>query len=169
MASLRIWDPKIWFSVGVSRRPKGWLAWVVTPLAVALAVYVIVAATVLIIAPWTLVAVFLTGIIAHRLPDRRRVAEFQSRTVRALIDYTLSLASFVTGVYFFVKAPEIVDRISLLSPLSDWDLFFGVLTVLLTAGDHAPHHRRSGSPLVVLIFIAYNFFGHLLSGVLQHG
>jgi hypothetical protein len=38
MASFRIWDPKIWFSVGVSRRPKGWLTWVVAPFAVALAV-----------------------------------------------------------------------------------------------------------------------------------
>jgi TRAP-type uncharacterized transport system fused permease subunit len=64
MAKLRFWDPSIWFSVGVRRRPHGWLSWVVTPLAVALAVYVIVAATFVIMAPWTLVAVFLCGIIA---------------------------------------------------------------------------------------------------------
>ena len=92
MAKLRIWDPNLWFSVGVSRRPKGWLMWVMTPLAVGLAVYVIVAATVLIMAPWTLVAVFLTGIIAiafltvgaspHSNPDRPTG-----------IDYALSLAS----------------------------------------------------------------------------
>jgi len=167
MASFRVWDPKIWFSVGVSRRPKGWLAWVVTPLAVALAAYVIVAATVLIIAPWTLVAVFLTGIIAiafltvgaspHSNPERPSV-----------FDYALSLASVVTGIYFFFKAPEIVDRISLLSPLSEWDLFFGVVTVFLTV-EITRRTTGAGLTLVVLIFIAYNFFGHLLSGVLQHG
>jgi TRAP transporter 4TM/12TM fusion protein len=167
MASFRIWDPKIWFSVGVSRRPKGWLAWVVTPLAVALAVYAIVAATVLIIAPWTLVAVFLTGVIAiafltvgaspNSNPDRP-----------SLIDYALSLASFATGVYFFIQAPEIVDRISLLSPLSEWDLFFGVLTVFLTI-EITRRTTGAGLTVVVLIFIAYNFFGHLLGGVLQHG
>ncbi len=167
MANLRIWDPKIWFSVGVSRRPKGWLTWVVTPLAVALAVYVIVAATVLIIAPWMLVAVFLTGIIAiafltvgaspNSNPDRP-----------SAIDYTLSAASFITGVYFFVKAPEILDRISLLSPLSGWDLLFGVVMVVLTL-EIARRTTGAGLTLVVLIFIAYNFFGHLLGGVLQHG
>ena len=110
MANFRIWDPQIWFSVGVSRRPKGWLAFVITPLAVALAIYVIVAATVLILAPWMLVAVFLTGIISFAFltvgaspnsdPDKPSV-----------IDYALSLAAFAAGVYFFIKAPEIVDRI----------------------------------------------------------
>jgi TRAP-type uncharacterized transport system fused permease subunit len=167
MAKLRILDPKIWFSVGVSRRPKGWLAWVVTPLAVALAVYVIVAATVLIIAPWMLVAVFLTGIIAiafltvgaspNSNPDRPSV-----------IDYALSLMSFATGVYFFFRAPEIIDRISLLSPLSGWDMFFGIVTVILTV-EITRRTTGAGLTAVVLIFIAYNFFGHLLGGVLQHG
>ena len=61
-----------------------------------------------------------------------------------MIDYALSLASFATGIYFFFKAPEIVDRIALLSPLSDWDLFFGVADGAADAGDHPAHHRRSG-------------------------
>jgi TRAP transporter 4TM/12TM fusion protein len=163
----RLWDPSIWFSVGVSRRPKGWLVWVVTPLAVALAVYAIVAATVLIIAPWALVAVFLTGVIAiafvtvgaspHSDPDRP-----------SAIDYALALASFATGVYFFVNSAEFVDRISLLSELSGWDLFFGVLTVVLTV-EITRRTTGAGLTVVVLVFIAYNFFGHLLGGVLQHG
>lgn len=167
MARFRIWDPKIWFSVGVSRRPRGWLVWVVTPLAVALAVYAIIAATVLIIAPWTLVAVFLSGVIAiafltvgaspHSNPNRPSV-----------LDYALSLASFATGAYFFFKAPEIVDRIALLSELSEWDLLFGALTVVLTV-EITRRTTGAGLTVVVLIFIAYNFFGHLLGGVLQHG
>jgi TRAP transporter 4TM/12TM fusion protein len=167
MPIVRIFDPKILFSVGVSRRPKGWLVYVVTPLAVALAIYVIVAATVLIIAPWMLVAVFLTGVIAiafltvgaspHSDPDRP-----------SMVDYALSLASFATGIYFFFKGPEIVDRISLLSPLSEWDLFFGILTVVLTV-EITRRTTGAGLTIVVLIFIAYNFFGHLLGGVLQHG
>jgi TRAP transporter 4TM/12TM fusion protein len=167
MSKFRIWDPQIWFSVGVSRRPKGWLTFVVAPLAVALAIYAIVAATVLILAPWMLVAVFLTGIISIAFltvgaspnsdPDKP-----------SLIDYALSLSAFATGVYFFIKAPEIVDRISLLSPLSEWDLFFGVLTVVLTV-EITRRTTGAGLTLVVVIFIAYNFFGHLLTGVLSHG
>ena len=167
MASFRILDPSIWISIGVSRRPKGWLTWIVTPLAVAIAVYVIVAATVLIIAPWMLVAVFLTGILAIAFlsvgaspksnPDRPTV-----------IDFALSLASLATGIYFFINAPEFVNRISLLSPLSGWDLFFGALTILLTI-EITRRTTGAGLTVVVLIFIAYNFFGHLLGGVLAHG
>jgi TRAP transporter 4TM/12TM fusion protein len=164
---MRLLDPAVWFSVGVRRRPSGWLNWLVTPLAVALAVYAIVAATVLIIQPWALVAVFLMGIMAIAFlavgafpdsnPDRPHP-----------FDYALALTSFVTGVYFLIKSPEVVDRIALLSPLSSWDLFFGVLTVLLTL-EITRRTTGAGLTVVVLIFIAYNFFGHLLGGVLQHG
>jgi TRAP-type uncharacterized transport system fused permease subunit len=167
VAGLRLLDPKFWFSVGVSRRPKGWLVYVVTPVAVALAVYAIIAATVLVIAPWMLVAVFLTGVIA--IAFLTVGATPQSDPERpSRIDYVLSLASFVTGLYFFINAPEFVNRISLLSELSNWDLLFGVLTVLLTV-EITRRTTGAGLTVVVLIFIAYNFFGHRLGGVLQHG
>jgi len=80
----------------------------------------------------------------------------------------LAVAAFATGVYFLFKSPEVVVRIALLSPLSGWDLFFGIVTVLLTL-EITRRTTGAGLTLVVLIFIAYNFFGHLLSGVLQHG
>jgi TRAP transporter 4TM/12TM fusion protein len=162
-----VWDPDIWFSVGVRRKPTGWLAYVVTPLAVGLAVYVIVAATVLIIAPWELTAIFLCGIITLAFlsvgatpssnPDRPSV-----------LDYALALASGATGLYFAIKSGEIVDRIALLSPLSEWDLAFGALMVLLTL-EITRRTTGLGLTVVVLIFVAYNFFGHMLGGVLQHG
>jgi TRAP transporter 4TM/12TM fusion protein len=167
MASFRIWDPAIWFSVGVRRRPHGWLAWCVTPLAVALAVYVITAATFVIMAPWALVAVFLMGIMGIAFLTVGAMPS-SNPDHPSVLDYALALASFATGIYFFFKAPEIVDRISLLSPLSHWDLIFGVLTVLLTV-EITRRTTGAGLMTVVLIFIAYNFFGHLLGGVLQHG
>ena len=63
MAKSRAFSLSFWFSVGTRRRPAGWLKFVIPPLAVALAVYVIVAATVLIIAPWVLTAIFLSGMM----------------------------------------------------------------------------------------------------------
>jgi TRAP transporter 4TM/12TM fusion protein len=167
MATWRLWDPSIWFSVGVRRRPRGWLAWLVTPLAVALALYVIVAATYIIMAPWALVAVFLCGIIAIAFLAVGATPKSAPETPSSL-DYALSLASFLTGLYFFYKSPEIVDRIALLSPLSNWDLVFGALTVLLTL-EITRRTTGAGLTVVVLIFIAYNLYGHLLGGVLQHG
>jgi TRAP transporter 4TM/12TM fusion protein len=150
----------------VRRQPTGWLTWVVTPFAVALAIYVIVAATILIIAPWEMVAIFLCGIITlaflsvgatpHSDPSRP-----------SILDYILAAASFATGAYFAINSQEFVDRIALLSPLSNWDLIFGVLMVLLTL-EITRRTTGLGLTAVVLIFMAYNFFGHLLGGVLQH-
>jgi TRAP transporter 4TM/12TM fusion protein len=162
-----LWSFNTWFSVGVRRHPRGWLAWVVPPLAVALAVYVIMAATVMIIAPWEMVAVFLCGIIT--LAFLAVGATQNSNPERpSVIDYGLALASFATGAYFWFKSAELVDRIALLSPLSNWDLFFGVLMVLLTL-EITRRTTGLGLTVVVLVFTAYNFFGHFLGGVLQHG
>jgi TRAP transporter 4TM/12TM fusion protein len=167
MANYRFWDPAIWFSVGVRRKPTGWLVWVVTPLAVALAVYVIVAATVLIIAPWELTAIFLCGIITLAFLSVGAFPNSDPDKPHPL-DYAFALASFVTGAYFSLKSQEFVDRIALLSELSHWDLAFGIAMVLLTL-EITRRTTGLGLTVIVLIFIAYNFYGHHLGGVLQHG
>lgn len=167
MARRRWLDLKVLYSIGVRRRPPRWLAIALTPLAVALAVYVLLAATVLIIAPWALVAVFLCGMMTIAFLSTG--ATPKSDPVNpSIFDYALSIASLVTGIYFAIKSPEVVDRIALLSPLSTWDLFFGILIVLLTL-ELTRRTTGAGLTIVVIIFIAYNFYGHLLGGVLQHG
>ena len=167
MARLNPFSADLWLSVGVSRRPRGALVWLVTPLAVALAVYVIVAATVLIIAPWALTAIFLCGMMAiaflsvgagpNANPDRPTVP-----------DYVLSGLCMATGIYFIVNIQTIVNRIALLSPFSDLDMFFGILLVVLTI-EITRRTTGAGLTMVVLIFIAYNFMGHHFGGVLHHG
>jgi TRAP transporter 4TM/12TM fusion protein len=167
MASNRLFDYTVLYSIGVRRRLTGWLAMLVAPLAVGLALYVIAAATVLIIAPWALVAIFLCGMmtIAFLTTGANPTSNPERPT---LPDYVLSIASLATGIFFAWNYAEIVDRIALLTPLSNWDLFFGVLIVLLTL-ELTRRTTGAGLTIVVLIFIAYNLYGHLLSGVLQHG
>jgi TRAP transporter 4TM/12TM fusion protein len=167
MARNFLLDPATWFSVGVRRRPTGWLPHVVTPLAVALAVYVIVAATVLIIAPWALVAIFLCGIITLAFLSVGATPSSDPEKP-SLLDYGFAAASFATLVYFAVNSQEFVDRIALLSPLSNFDLLFGTLMVLLTL-EITRRTTGLGLTVVVLIFMTYNFLGHRLGGVLQHG
>jgi TRAP transporter 4TM/12TM fusion protein len=167
MISGRLFDPKILYSIGVRRRLTGWLAQLVAPLAVGLALYVLAAATVLIIAPWALVAIFLCGMMT--IAFLTTGANPRSNSERpTLPDFFLSIASLATGIYFAWNYAEIVDRIALLSPLSNWDLFFGVTIVLLTL-ELTRRTTGAGLTIVVLIFLAYNLYGHLLSGVLQHG
>lgn len=167
MARHFLLDPATWFSVGVRRTPTGWLPYVLTPLAVALAGYVIVAATVLIIAPWELVAIFLCGIIGLAFLGVGATPSSDPEKP-SILDYGFASASFATLVYFAANSQEFVDRIALLSPLSNLDLLFGTLMVLLTL-EITRRTTGLGLTAVVLIFIAYNFFGHHLGGVLQHG
>lgn len=167
MAKSRAFSLSFWFSVGTRRRPAGWLKFVIPPLAVALAVYVIVAATVLIIAPWVLTAIFLSGMmtIAFLITGATPAADPEKPSI---VDYAMSFGSLACGIFFFVKQQEFIDRIALLSELSDLDVFFGLLMVVLTV----EITRRStglGLTAIVLLFIGYNLFGHNLSGVLKHG
>jgi len=62
----------MWFSVGARRRPQGIYYWVFTPFAVAVGVYVITAATYIIIAPWALTVLFFSGMAALGLLAARR-------------------------------------------------------------------------------------------------
>jgi hypothetical protein len=63
---------RTWFSVGARRRPSGIYELIFTPFAVLIGAYVIIAATLIIITPWTLSVLFFSGIGAlgffnHRL------------------------------------------------------------------------------------------------------
>ena len=167
MAFSRVFRAHTWFSVGVRRRPTGLLAVFITAVGVVLSIYVIGAATYFVIQPWTLGALFFSGMMTIGFLT---VGAFDhsDTSAPALVDWALSLLSLVSGVYFAFNAGIIEQRIWPLDPLTDWDMFFGsvvfVLTIELT--------RRStglGLTVVALLFVAYNFFGHLLGGVLQHG
>lgn len=162
----RLASVDFWFSVGVRREPTGWLSWLVTPLAIGLGVYVIVAATVLIIQPWTLTAVFLCGVmtLAFLAVGSGPGADPHKPSV---VDFLLSSASLACGVFFASQADVVDTRISLLTELTAAQLYFGILMVALTV----EITRRStglGLTIVVLTFIAYNLFGHRLDGVLRH-
>lgn len=162
-----IWSVEFWFSVGARRRPKGWLSWLITPLAVALAIYVILAATYIIIQPWVLTSTFLCGMmtIAFLAVGATPNSDPDKPTP---IDYVLSIASLATGIYFAWYAEDFINRIAGLEPLPPVDMFFGTIMVFLTL----EITRRStglGLLTVVVIFMLYNLFGHLLSGVIAHG
>ena len=167
MARAKLLDPDLWFSVGCRRRPTGWLTWLVTPFAAALAVFVVLAATVVFLNPWVMSAIFMCGMMT--LAFLTVGAFHDSDTVQpSFIDWGLAALSFATGTYFAVNAPEIVSRISLLSPLTFWQMIFGSSVFLLTL-EITRRTTGLGLMIIVLLFLAYNFFGHLLDGVLQHG
>ncbi|HEX9808541.1 MAG TPA: TRAP transporter fused permease subunit [Alphaproteobacteria bacterium] len=167
MARNLLLDPGTWFSVGCRRRPGGWLGHAIGLFAVLVAVFVVTAATYVIISPWTLSAIFLAGMMA--LAFLTVGATPNSDTERVpVFDYLLSAASLVTGAYFAFIAEEEIARINLLFPLDGWRILFGFLVCGLTI-ELTRRTTGLGLTLLVLVFVAYNFLGHRLGGVLQHG
>lgn len=83
-------------------------------------------------------------------------------------DWAASLLSLACGVYFYVNAGAIADRISLLHPFTPAQLFFGSALLLLTL---EATRRTTGMGLtgVVILFLVYNLFGYLLPPPFGHG
>jgi TRAP transporter 4TM/12TM fusion protein len=167
MARNILLDPGIWFSVGCRRRPAGWISRLIPPFAVAIAIYVILAATYIIIDPWVLTAVFLAGMMALAFLTVGATANADTEQV-PWYDLVLSLLSLASGTYFITIAQSEVQRISLLFPLDDWHLVFGTIICVLTV-ELTRRTTGLGLTIIVLVFVVYNLFGHLLHGVLGHG
>lgn len=155
------------FSVGNRRKPKGWISWVIPPWAALIAGWVIYAALFAIIDPWALAAIFLCGMLGlvFLLIGGTPNSDPQRP---AFCDWVLSAASVTAGVFFFINSEAFVSRIPLLDPLSAWDIAFGTI-LFVTTLEAVRRTTGWGLTLIVLLFIAYNFLGHHLSGTFRHG
>ncbi len=157
---------RVLFTLGPRRRPTGWLAHAVKPYAALVAVWVIYAATYAIIHPWALASIFLCAV--YGLLFLLVGASPRSHPSRpSLIDWVCSLSAIATGVHFALNASAIVLRIPELHPLTGWNIVFGYCLLLLTL-EATRRTTGLGLTLIVLVFVAYNFLGHLLGGVLNH-
>ncbi len=76
--------------------------------------------------------------------------------------------ALAAGAYFLTQTDNIAVRITLLTPLSIYDLSAATAIILLSI----EAMRRTvglGLTAIVLMFIAYNLFGDLLGGPMGHG
>lgn len=82
-------------------------------------------------------------------------------------DWGLSALSLACGIYFYVSAGAIADRISLLDEFTADQLFFGSSLLFLTM---EATRRTTGLGLtgVVTLFLIYNLFGYLLPPPFGH-
>ncbi|MCT8973985.1 TRAP transporter permease [Microbaculum marinisediminis] len=153
-------------ATGRRRAFKGAPARTLTGIAAAFACWVIYANLFVISDPLVLGILFVSGIltllflvIGHSpsAPDNPTI-----------IDWTLSGLSLASGVFFFVNAGEISDRITLLDPFTGPQFFFGTAILLLTL---EATRRTTGAALtgIVALFLLYNWFGYLLPPPFGHG
>lgn len=84
------------------------------------------------------------------------------------LDWGLSGLSLAAGVFFFINAKEIADRISLLDPFTPAQFFFGTALLLLTL-EATRRTTGLGLTAVVGFFLLYNQFGYLLPPPFGHG
>ena len=86
----------------------------------------------------------------------------------SVLDWGLATSSAACGIYFFIIRDSLATHITLLYPLSDGQLFFGALLMFLTL-EATRRTTGLGLTVVVLIFLAYNLWGHLIPPPLGHG
>ncbi|MCL4799228.1 MAG: TRAP transporter fused permease subunit [Burkholderiales bacterium] len=158
---------RTWFSVGIRRKPEGWLKWFVTAWAAGIGAYAVWAATIAIIDPWELTSIFLTAAFVLLFLT---IGPFPSSDERRPnpLDWAMAAASVGLLAYCVANGTEIAKRIALLDPLTPWDLAVGTGIFALTL-EATRRTTGLGLTAVVLGFVLYNFFGHLLPGVLGHG
>ena len=155
------------FDTGVRRRPGGRIGTAIRACAAAIAVWTVYAAGFSTTDVLSLTIIFLTLMLT--LAFLMIGASPQSdRVTVPWSDWVLSALAALSGVFFVSQADTIARRITLLDPLSGWDIGFASLIIFLTI---EIVRRTVGLGLTVIVcgFIAYNLSGHLLSGMLSHG
>jgi TRAP transporter 4TM/12TM fusion protein len=155
------------FSSGARRHPRGILGHALKAYAVLVAAYTIYGAA---FANWdnlgrTIIFLCLMLVLVFLLVGARGKSDPEKPFV---VDYLLSGLALASTVFFAINLDDIAVRVSLFDDLSPSYFFFGIVTVLL-AMEAARRTVGLGLLLVVLSFMGYNLFGHLLSGSLSHG
>ncbi len=85
-----------------------------------------------------------------------------------VIDWILAASSIACGTYFYLIRDSLAEHITLLYPLDPDQLFFGALLLFLTI-EATRRTTGPGLTLIVLGFLVYNLFGHLIPPPLGHG
>lgn len=154
-------------STGARRDPTGWAGHLLKPFAALIALGIVWTTTVQIVQIYAMTIVFLGLMLALVFLCTGATAASSRDRVPA---YDLLLAAACIGIaaYFWYHNQRIVTRITLLDPLTTWDLICGSGLLLITL----EATRRTVGPgltSVVLLFLAYNLWGDRLPGLLTHG
>src|SRR5690606_31520088 len=155
------------FDTGVRRRPEGRLGVVVNIFAALTAVWTVYAAGFSRTDALSLTITFLSLMLVLTFVLISPTAQASGNRVPAY-DWILAAASAACGAYFLTQTDSISRRITLLDPLSAFDVGFASLIIILTV----EAMRRTvglGLTAIVCLFIAYNLYGDLLGGALSHG
>lgn len=153
-------------ATGRRRSFQGVPAHVLTVMAAGFALWVIYANVFVISDPLVLGILFVSGILTLLFPVIGHSPT--APDAPTVLDWVLCALSVASGVFFFVNASAISDRITLLDAFTGPQFFFGTMILLLTL---EATRRTTGAGLtgIVVLFLAYNWFGYLLPPPFGHG
>ena len=158
------------FSSGVSRNPTGLVGYLLTgygALFMAWSVYAAVFAKLDALVLVTLFLSFMLVLVFSTISASSVRSDDNTETV-AVLDYLLIALSISCGVYFGINSEAIATRITLLDPLTQYDVGFASLLIVLCL---EVCRRTVGLMLTVIValFMAYNLYGHVLPNPFSHG
>ena len=158
------------FSTGYTRKPSGVMGYVLTGYAALFAIWSVYAANFAVMDPLAIVTLFLSFMLVLVFSTISAVPDRPSERADQIpwIDLALAALSIACGVYFATNLEAISTRITLLDPLTNVDTFFATVLILMCL---EVCRRTVGILLtvIVILFMAYNLYGHLLSGAMGHG
>lgn len=155
------------FGTGKSRKPSGLLGAAIKFYAALIALWVIYNVVIIVTDIFGMTVIFLSAMLVLVFLTLAPTAHSKS-DYPGISDWILAALSAASGVYFWWNLDDITNRITLFDALTSWELAFGIVIVLLVL-EATRRSVGAGLTLIVLIFIVYNLFGHLLSGELAHG
>lgn len=155
------------FGTGKRRSPVGLIGAAIKAYAAAIAVWVIYNVVIIVTDIFGMTVVFLSAMLVLVFVTLAPTENAASENPGP-VDWLLAALSGASGIYFWWNLDGITNRITLFDPLSFWELTFGIAIVCLVL-EATRRAVGMGLTTIVLIFIAYNLFGHLLSGELSHG
>lgn len=160
-------SPGMLFSVGIRRSLPRPLQTAVKIWAFGVAVYTVLAAAYLSLAPWLMTAAFISAcMVPGFLIVGATTGADPHRPSR--LDWVLSAASAAMLVYFVATSDHVTTRIPLLFALTGVELAAGTIMLALIL-ELTRRTAGLGLTLVVMLFILYNLYGHLLDGAAGHG
>ena len=87
--------------------------------------------------------------------------------VKIQLSLFFAFLAVVTGTYTLLNIEKFINRFAFVDPLTFWDLFFGIMTLLLLL--EATRRAIGWSlPIISIVFLLYGYYGNYLPGMLYH-
>ncbi|MGH6948150.1 MAG: TRAP transporter permease [Kiloniellales bacterium] len=154
-------------TIGQRRKLSGPLKWITEIFAGATAIAVVYCSTLVLVDLFAMTIAFVSAIMAlvFLMVGATEASDAEKPSP---LDFLFSAVAIAAGLYFFFDSERIITRITLLDDLTTWDVVFSSALLFLTLEGT----RRTvglGLTAIVLIFLAYNLWGHVLPGKFGHG